>query len=571
MIIQYDNAPNVPVDKKIQSLKESIQLALNNIDAGALSGTVNNTVKIDGGSLQGIIDGDYLFIKNLDAESITAVQGWIDKLLVQTHLLANEGEVFQLDAIEVNASKIKTGTLDVERLIYTNQQTGEKYLVHFNPDGSTAYEKLDGNVIEDLTITADKIVSESILARHITTQNIEGTGGWINLRNGTFYYGNGATFAAANNALEWNGSKLKIKADEFLLSSGKSIFDEIEAIETWFYAVPPTTSNPPANSWTTENLKEMHLRDIYFDTTTGKSYRWAKEDNAYKWVLIEDVELAAVTRRLSSAETSVRQTKTSIESLASANETYVKPDGTEVTNPISSSIKQQADRIGMVVKNADASSSLELTPTAMTYIGGHVEIKDSAGTSTVISGGKIKAHGITANEITANDIVGTNGRINLAQGKFRYTNGDKPFDNSTNGIEWDGTSLKIKGKVEISSSDTIPTKQELTTAVNKIEGLTVSMAVSGGNLVFAVTLIQGGEDITSTIPDGDFEWFYRTPEGDVPMNRNGKSITIAKATQEYGRTVVCVWTRNQYAYLLNNSGNNLVTNTGNKLVGRSEY
>jgi hypothetical protein len=97
------------------------------------------------------------------------------------------------------------------------------------------------------------------------------------------------------------------------------------------------------------------------------------------------------------------------------------------------------------------------------------------------------------------------------------------------------------------------------------------MTVSGDNLVFTATLIQGGEDITSTIPDADFEWFYRTPTGDVPMSLDGKSITIAKASQEYGRTVVCVWTRRQQMNLLTNTGNKLRINTGAYLLGRSEY
>ena len=91
---------------------------------------------------------------------------------------------------------------------------------------------------------------------------------------------------------------LAIKADEFLLSSGKTIQEELEGVENWFYSVAPTTSNPPASSWTTDKLKEQHLRDIYFDTTSGKSYRWAKEGTTYKWVEIEDVELAALAKDL---------------------------------------------------------------------------------------------------------------------------------------------------------------------------------------------------------------------------------------------------------------------------------
>ena len=127
-------------------------------------------------------------------------------------------------------------------------------------------------------------------------------------------------------------------------------------------------------------------------------------------------------------------------------------------------------------------------------------------------------------------------------------------------------SLRIKAnEFRLASGNTIQDE------IGKIEGLNVNMQVSGSNLVFTATLIQGGDDITDTIPDGDFEWFYRTPSGDVPMNLNGKTITIPQASQEYGRTVLCVWTRSQYTNLLTNSGNKLRTLNGAYLVGRSEY
>lgn len=187
-----------------------------------------------------------------------------------------------------------------------------------------------------------------------------------------------------------------------------------------------------------------------------------------------------------------------------------------------------------------------------------------------ITADKIVAHDITVQEITTENLVGTNGWINLNQGKFRYTTNGTTLANSTNGIEWDGTHLTIKGAVNITSGN-VYTKTETEEQLNKIEGLYVNMKPSGSNLIFTAVLIQGGQDVTASKADGDFEWFYRTPEGDEPMNKNGKSITVAMSSQTYGRTVVCVYTRLQYAYLLNNAGNNLVTNTGAKLIGRSEY
>ena len=242
------------------------------------------------------LNANYANIHATNIDTATIQNEWVNKILVQTGLIANAGTVYELDALQVNASKIKAGTLDVERLIVTVE--GQKYMVHFDTSGSPTYEKLDGNIVADNTITADKIVAGSITTREITAQNLQGTSGWINLKDGKFFYGNGSDFATSANAISWNGSKLQIKADEFLLSSGKTIQEELEAVENWFYSVPPTTSNEPAVNWTTTNLKEQHLRDIYFDTTSGKSYRWSKDNNVYSWVEITDVQLSALAKDL---------------------------------------------------------------------------------------------------------------------------------------------------------------------------------------------------------------------------------------------------------------------------------
>lgn len=51
-------------------------------------------------------------------------------------------------------------------------------------------------------VTSDKIAANAITSDKITTNNISGTNGWINLRSGTFNYGNGK--------LTWNGTTMTI-------------------------------------------------------------------------------------------------------------------------------------------------------------------------------------------------------------------------------------------------------------------------------------------------------------------------------------------------------------------------
>lgn len=75
------------------------------------------------------------------------------------------------------------------------------------------------------------------------------------------------------------------------------------AIDTWYYAVDPTTSNEPAVNWTSEEQKESHLRDLYFNTSNGHTFRWAKESNTYKWIQIEDADAIKALADAAKAQT----------------------------------------------------------------------------------------------------------------------------------------------------------------------------------------------------------------------------------------------------------------------------
>lgn len=75
------------------------------------------------------------------------------------------------------------------------------------------------------------------------------------------------------------------------------------AIETWFYEGIPTLSNAPAAEWKTDSDKNIHLGDLYYDTSTGKAYRFAMVDNnIYKWLAITDTDIAKALETASKAQ-----------------------------------------------------------------------------------------------------------------------------------------------------------------------------------------------------------------------------------------------------------------------------
>ena len=61
------------------------------------------------------------------------------------------------------------------------------------------------------------------------------------------------------------------------------------AIETWFYEVDPTLSNTPAKDWT-QDEKNIHLGDLYYNTATGHVFRWQLVGSTYSWTQIQDID-----------------------------------------------------------------------------------------------------------------------------------------------------------------------------------------------------------------------------------------------------------------------------------------
>jgi len=75
--------------------------------------------------------------------------------------------------------------------------------------------------------------------------------------------------------------------------------DQIDGvIESHYGKTDPTTSNSPANEWTTEEQKQAHSNDTYTNLSTGKSWKWVKDGDTWKWNAITDT---ATEKALSAA------------------------------------------------------------------------------------------------------------------------------------------------------------------------------------------------------------------------------------------------------------------------------
>lgn len=61
-------------------------------------------------------------------------------------------------------------------------------------------------------------------------------------------------------------------------------FEEMEGTQTHFNSGVPTLENLPASEWTTDELKQEHIGDMYFDTSTGHTYLFKLTNEVYEWV-----------------------------------------------------------------------------------------------------------------------------------------------------------------------------------------------------------------------------------------------------------------------------------------------
>ncbi len=102
-------------------------------------------------------------------------------------------------------------------------------------------------------------------------------------------------------------AKAKAEANTTDLANAVSKFDkdvsdlqtQIDgSIQTWFYDGEPSATTEPESEWTSDEVKNTHLGDLYYDNETGFCYRYLVTDGVYSWSKIQDTE---VTKALADA------------------------------------------------------------------------------------------------------------------------------------------------------------------------------------------------------------------------------------------------------------------------------
>lgn len=139
-------------------------------------------------------------------------------------------------------------------------------------------------------------------------------GNYLWIRTKITYSDNGVEYTSPYCDSSWKAAADGVaglnKDIENINSAMNKMQAEIDgAIETWYLEGDPTASGFK-NPWTneegdTDKVREKHIGDLYFDTNTGKSYRYFKDGSTYKWQIISDEALSQAITDINNLRTDV--------------------------------------------------------------------------------------------------------------------------------------------------------------------------------------------------------------------------------------------------------------------------
>lgn len=232
------------------------------------------------------------------------------------------------------------------------------------------------------------------------------------------------------------------------------------AIETWSGRAVPTTSNAPASTWTTNALKKQHSGDIYYDMTTGKSYRWGSADGkVYSWSMIADSDITKAIADAAKAQQTANGAKQDVVNLS---------NDVKATYTSKSEFKQTSDEIKASVNevaSVNETNTRKIAEVSVKADGISAKVEEQAetinGHTTTIGQLSVKADGLqTKFEQVSDDLGHVRGSIsglinpNFTDGDYGWIHNGASFrvstyDASLNGPYLVGENFSENGTYEL--------------------------------------------------------------------------------------------------------------------------
>lgn len=83
----------------------------------------------------------------------------------------------------------------------------------------------------------------------------------------------------------------------------KDLEDQVDGkILTWFFSGIPSSTTEPEVNWTTEEEKQKHIGDMYYDQDTGDTYTYMYIDDAYVWKKDESGDASEALAKANAAQ-----------------------------------------------------------------------------------------------------------------------------------------------------------------------------------------------------------------------------------------------------------------------------
>lgn len=321
----------------------------------------------------GTLESDHVSVSDFQAE-----QANIDTLQANTAdidtIRANSAKVQNLTAAQLEADHATVGSLNANYAQINLANVNNSWITNgVIKNAAIGDAQISG-------VSANKLTAGTIDASNITVTNLNAD----NITTGTI---NGQRIGAGSLSLD------KLSEDVYTETEVDNKLRDIQleidgAIETYTGTVVPTLNNTPASSWTTTDLKNKHVGDIYYvvnnsSQQNGYCYRFTKSGNVYSWTLIKDSDVTAALQRLTEAEgdiSGLQQFETTTSSWISNTDTELNSLKSRTTN-VETSL---GDKVSTSTFN-ELSQTVDENTASITSLGETVETKADSSTVTTLS------------------------------------------------------------------------------------------------------------------------------------------------------------------------------------------
>lgn len=309
--VDYVKASTLEADVAVLGYAKVTELEATNARVGTLEAT---TADID------TIRANSAKVNDITANQLTAATGYIETLTTNSvtaqNLVSDHGEFADVKANSAKVANLTAAQLEADHATVTNLNANYAQINLANVNNAWIQNGVvkDGSITNAMIndVSANKLTAGTIDASNITVTNLNAS----NITTGTI---NGQRLGEGSISLS------KLEDDVYTESEINTIVDGLNdridgAIETFTGTDVPTLNNTPASSWSTDELKDSHVGDVYYVVNSssqqnGYCYRFTKSGSSYSWQLIKDSDVTAALSRLTTAEGHITQFDTDISTL----------------------------------------------------------------------------------------------------------------------------------------------------------------------------------------------------------------------------------------------------------------